>query len=837
MGCLLRLCVLAGAVGGAGASGVTATRIFGLFPKESSIQDFWGPVREAFEETFYEYEASYQAESDAEVSDIVDEILAAVGDTPEAALVIGPVRHGEDHYARLLEAGAGAFFLAEGIDTEAYGLRNDTMLSWMFNPDTTTAAESVAKEICRTTTWGTHHKVLKLYGTAYADNRVDANVAYLEEYCNAQVEVIAAERALFKEDLAEELTFATLVKDSSVTTILAANDRMIKGALAAIDRALSPAKAAKLILGGFDWTEDWLLTEGKTVASGDQYMSTPDMGVWQTVINVIDTIHGYNLSTTADLQAFYRTTSTQFETESSCQFSDAEGNVIESLMRSYSADVRAKPADDNLAPTVVSVGMHDAAIESIDTAGGGFAATSWVALEWVDSRLIFDENIFNGPLRIPPTEIWTPDVYLSNLVTPAGLQTVKELPATIQSDGTVRVVFQSVGDYVCDMKIWPYPYDSHTCTFDVSVSAPTSDVVLQGTLGYSIKEGPEGFEDPEATDIIHLVASAEITGFASEQVSFEIEFERNPNYVVFTYILVGWALNMLGFLVFWIPVEGTNIDRSGLAITTILAAQFMMYDAKVTKESTWLDSYFSLMLVFQFFSFALTVHSARMNRYYVSHGGEDEFLKRVYAYQAQIKRKSTFHAVSFFTFNLLYGGLEAFWIHRWARRYLVPSFFIVQIGICFLPNWGKADISGSQFTGAAAPLFQVNLVFLLFYTAILILGWYLGFEKDQKMQTLQEDRKEEIAQVWQYKGISMAFAANIKSRAVQTDSTRKANAFHIWKQAAKEIGMAKTFTSNPKASARARAEPEKYAQAVDETDNTFVEAASIAFCSSGREAE
>lgn len=245
MGFFLGLCVLAGAVGGAGASGVRATRIFGLFPKEESIQDFWGPVRSAFEESLSTYEASYQAESDAEVSDIIDSILAAVGDSPEAALVVGPVRHGEEHYARLLEAGGGAFFLAEGLDTGAYGLTNETTLSWVFNPDTTTAAESVAKEICRTTAPGSHHKVLKLYGTPYADNRVDAALDWLENYCDARVEIVASERALFSEALAEESTFATLVKDSSVTTILAANDRMIKGALAAIDRALSPARVGK----------------------------------------------------------------------------------------------------------------------------------------------------------------------------------------------------------------------------------------------------------------------------------------------------------------------------------------------------------------------------------------------------------------------------------------------------------------------------------------------------------------------------------------------------------------------------------------------------------------
>ena len=53
----------------ASAAPVRLSRIFGLFPKEESIQDFWGPVRLAFEATF-DYEASYQAESDDEVGEV-----------------------------------------------------------------------------------------------------------------------------------------------------------------------------------------------------------------------------------------------------------------------------------------------------------------------------------------------------------------------------------------------------------------------------------------------------------------------------------------------------------------------------------------------------------------------------------------------------------------------------------------------------------------------------------------------------------------------------------------------------------------------------------------------
>ncbi|KAH8047431.1 GABA-A receptor [Aureococcus anophagefferens] len=731
-------------VAAASAAPVRLSRIFGLFPKEESIQDFWGPVRLAFEATF-DYEASYQAESDDEVGEALDAILAAVGDEPEAAVVVGPHRHGAAHYASFLEAGGAAFFLAEAIDTAAYGITNETALAWMFNPDTTTAAQVVAKEICRTTSGAAfRHKVLKLYGAPYADNR----------------------------DLAEAYAFAALVKDSSITTILAANDRMIKGALKAIDRALSPAKAANLIIGGFDWTEDWLLTKQLQVASGDQYMSTAGTGVWQSVVNFIDTVQGFKLNTTADVQAFFRTDDTRFDTEASCQFADAEGFVIDDLLSGYQPGVRAKPeADKDVAPTVVAVGLHDVAVEGIDTAGGGFTATSWMTLEWADPRLAFDANIYAGSLR-----------------------TIKLLPATISPDGTVRVVFQAVGDFVCDMNIKPYPYDAHDCSFDVAVSAPLTDVVLMGSLGFTIADGPEGFVDPEASGIDHYYEDATIKGFASSRVSFEIKFERDPSYVVGTYVLVGWAFNMVGFLVFWIPVEGSGIDRSGLAITTILAAQFMMYDAKVTSETTWLDYYFAIMLCFQFFSFVLTVHSARMNRYTMSHGGDDEYVIKVFAYQDRIQRKSMAHRLGFFIFNFVYGGLDAFWIDRWARRRVeinrrfgtaaapAPCFYAVQMAICFFPRQGPADISGSDHTGVRAQLFRLNLAFFVFYAVVLVAALCLGFVHDRRMDNLRQRHRAEVETELILENIKMHFDGNIVAMNLFSDVGKLRRNFERWKR-------------------------------------------------------
>jgi hypothetical protein len=258
------------------ASGSSFKYIYGVWPGEDYLQDFWGPVRLGFEGSIA-YEQSLLAASDDDVAEIIGTIMNGTAHLRDV-LVVGPMRHGEASYAELLRAGGAFFPIAEGVDLAAYGLTNETSFQFNFNPDPINAAELVAQEICRTTGRGAIHRVMRLYGAAYADSRVDANLAWLEEYCGATIFEHSSLRAYFREETAYDLAFSALVKDSSASLIVAANDRMVKGALRAIEDTLSPAAAAKILIAGFDWTEDWMLKQGKIVADGDQYMSTPGAG-------------------------------------------------------------------------------------------------------------------------------------------------------------------------------------------------------------------------------------------------------------------------------------------------------------------------------------------------------------------------------------------------------------------------------------------------------------------------------------------------------------------------------------------------------------------------------
>lgn len=767
-----------------------ARRLYGIFPGDDYLQDYWGPVRFAFNETFHgAYAASFKMTEGACVGDLAqlnesvlparfhgrvlpvgtcrtpDEILAeilAAGSISDVT-VVGAARAGVGlgMYDALLSAGATVFFVYDAFITNTDPSSN---FYWTFNPDVTTAAQLVAQETCRRYGENVEHRVLKLYGNEGAafDVRVDAQLDWLALNCpGATITKTIEARANFDRQLAYELTKKALILDPSITTIIAANDRMLLGAQEAISETLSEAGASKLMVAGFDRVEAQLLSDDFAVASADQYLGVAGEGLWRAVKNVLSAVEDYAISSTSELQAHFSDTSyngvleTRWEnctseerserctfytepttdTETSCQYADAEGQVVDALIHhtSYQAYVAAQTAYHSV-PLPVTAHVSELEIQTMDTAGGSFHATAWVGLTWIDSRLKYDAKLFAGPIRVDIAQIWVPEMYISNLQTPEGLTTIKKLPVEVLPDGTATYSFRTVGEYGCDMEanLRSYPYDVHVCSLDVAVAESSEDIELcDGEILESV-ESCEGWENK-----IGKIDTAK----RDQTLAFRFKIKRDWQFAVMSYVLVGWAFNLLGFTVFWIRAEGAGIDRSAVAITTILAAQFMMYEAKVSKIFTWLDWYFVIMLCYQFLAFVLLVKSSRNYRKQQATGGDEKFLIRVTAAQRKIRRRSKADDWVFWLFNLCFAGLETNSLDRTARRVLVPSFFVSQIIINFInPSAGfTSGLHTNKYiykrAGFRAPLFWLNVVLLLFYGVLFLAAWFLGqFKADESAE-------------------------------------------------------------------------------------------------------
>ena len=393
----------------------------------------------------------------------------------------------------LLDAGAAVLTVGQRVAFSGLELNASRQLWWDFDIIEETSAELIAAEVCRQTGPGFKHSVMNVYGAEVFDRRVDAIGPWLEANCGAEVATKHVVRSpTWDVAVARSEAAKLLSVDPAITTIFSCNNEMLRGVFAAVGERISPQKAGKLFVTGYNapdfddiQTEGWVLAAG---ALGSEYLRS----LW-TITNVIDDEH---IATTAELAASLKTERTSTTLEGTARYFDARGYTKSVLLRAYDVDVRP-PSRGGDAPLVVNVGLRSVVVDEIDTAKGEFTATMWIEAAWHDPRLTYDETIAPGPLRVGADEVWTPSFHAANTMTPEELQLIKRLPVSVASDGTVVARWRVGGEFLCEMNIRSYPYDGHTCAIELAAGATTDEVALVADLGFEVADGgPEGWYQP-----------------------------------------------------------------------------------------------------------------------------------------------------------------------------------------------------------------------------------------------------------------------------------------------------------------------------------------------------
>lgn len=139
--------------------------------------------------------------------------------------------------------------------------------------------------------------------------------------------------------------------------------------------------------------------------------------------------------------------------------------------------------------------------------------------------------------------------------------------------------------------------------------------------------------------------------------------------------------------------------------------------------------------------------------------------------------QSPAHYVIFFLYNLTFGGLDAFWIDRYARRFLMPLFYTSQIFINFYPNHGKGKITDSDFAGANTALFWINTALLSGYVAIFLSAYASGILFDEGMASLETRQEKQKDDARRYELLAVTLADIIGVRPYPTAQYKLKRAF------------------------------------------------------------
>lgn len=138
-------------------------------------------------------------------------------------------------------------------------------------------------------------RIALLYGAnPDLDIRVDIALEEARANCpDSQMQVAFIKRGDWTVESGKNIFEAIFLVDSTITTVLAGNDGMAIGVIAAADKMLEPEKAYRLHVSGFDNSAPIkpYIASKRVFSTVDQLTLTANNGIWSTVQKVSNQSH------------------------------------------------------------------------------------------------------------------------------------------------------------------------------------------------------------------------------------------------------------------------------------------------------------------------------------------------------------------------------------------------------------------------------------------------------------------------------------------------------------------------------------------------------------------
>jgi len=556
-----------------------------------------------------------------------------------------PVNPG-DAYIEALRAGVVGWFIEGQPHFEKLGVNRteENIRSTDLTPENADGGRQIAAEFCRVGVDLAPARIVVLYGdpnSPISDARINSFREGLDEFCpEAKHRIAYEEYANWSADEAASIMAPLFLRDGTVDAVIAANDIMALGALVA---AKHVRPDTPLLVAGFDansYTRP-LLQSHAMFATVDQNPPTGLIYALQVLTSdeasghfdfgppsecsispgPTCTLEDYNSILTSVWADLLEDLPDTISTSVQIKTSDPSAQVVRERLQLYNPNVRP-PLDDDaeiefadgrLPPVQVKSVLRDTQIFELYTEDSSILAQGLLVLSWIDPELPWSIELFPDveSVDIDLGAIWTPTVILSNLLKSGTREPLTHLGITVYANGTVvweqRV---NTGEFRCgsiDETVFEFPFDTHHCGIFIS-SYSVDEFRLEATN--------HDFQVTVANDdwTQGPVNVTTVDGGDMETVEYRVEMTRDPQFVVLSIIVPSFLLNVISFSQHWIPTrtDQINLDRGGMAITTILAA-LALRDTSITEVGTaftLLDVFLLVSLVFQFFGFIITAYES-----------------------------------------------------------------------------------------------------------------------------------------------------------------------------------------------------------------------------------
>uniref|UniRef100_A0AAY4BKZ8 Acetylcholine receptor subunit beta n=1 Tax=Denticeps clupeoides TaxID=299321 RepID=A0AAY4BKZ8_9TELE len=276
---------------------------------------------------------------------------------------------------------------------------------------------------------------------------------------------------------------------------------------------------------------------------------------------------------------------------SSVDASETERRLQEKLFTDYNLKVRPSRTWDER--VMVRVGMTLIQLIGLDEKNGEMTTNVFMNLAWTDYRLSWNPEDYDNidVLRIPPTKVWRPDVYLINN-NDGQFDVALYVNVLVSHTGDVTWLPPAIYRSSCSIEVAYFPFDWQNCTMVFrSYTYDASEVDLQYGLDENGEEIHEividenAFTENGEWQICHKASRKNLASDLYEDITFYLIIERKPLFYIINIIVPCILTSVLAIFVFYLP-PGAG-EKMTLSISVLIALTvFMLLLANKVPETS-----------------------------------------------------------------------------------------------------------------------------------------------------------------------------------------------------------------------------------------------------------
>lgn len=267
-----------------------------------------------------------------------------------------------------------------------------------------------------------------------------------------------------------------------------------------------------------------------------------------------------------------------------------EKQLLSDIFQNY--DERARPLLNNSAPVKVKITFLLLTVHDLDMRNQELSSSADVSISWTDEFLKWNKNSYGGLglIRVPQSNVWKPDVVLTNSVNRKDIFEKNGENVIIYNDGTVLWhSYKKLKTFV-HVDTTFYPFDVQDFYFNFS-KLYFDDTYQQNyfnsednVIGNFVSNGEWDFNHQRSPPMRRCLETHDRNGKRSSKIIWQFTLDRRQTYYIWSFLVPIAALSFVSVLTFLLPVK--NSEKLTLAVFSFISIAVVIRLFNQTLPST-----------------------------------------------------------------------------------------------------------------------------------------------------------------------------------------------------------------------------------------------------------